>query len=135
MNKTILVKAYFKDTNETQKKPAIKPDVWGSSDAHPKTPKNDKTEVQKPESCVDSERLERDLGLALVSLNGSGYEVHSIVPVISGAYSYQFRDDEITSSPRLMGDTEAVAGGVSYGYGYGYSYTDSLIVIARKMTS
>ena len=134
MNKTILVKAYFKDANITPKKASIKADPWGNPDAPSKEPKTDKTEVKIPDCCVDSERLQIDLDVAISRLNDSGYEVHSIVPVISGAYSYQYRDDEISSSARLMGNTEAIDGGVSYGYGYGYSFTDSLIVIARKMT-
>jgi len=84
---------------------------------------------------IDSERLANDLQKAIESLNQEGYLVKSITPVISGAYNYQYKAEGITSSPRILGDTEAVRGGASYGYGYGYSYTDSLIIHATKLDS
>jgi len=81
---------------------------------------------------IDTDRLATDLEQVISSLNNEGYKVQSITPVISGAYNYKYQDQGISSSARILGKTEAVSGGASYGYGYGYSFTDSLIVIAEK---
>ncbi|MBB1440944.1 hypothetical protein H5202_20255 [Shewanella sp. SG41-4] len=134
MNKTILVKAYFSEINSTPRQSMLKSDPWGNPNAPTNEPKNADSEVKANKCIVDSERLQRDLDLAIALLNESGYEVQSVVPIISGAYNYQYQDQEISSYARPFTKTEAISDGVSYGYGYGYSYTDSLIVIARKQS-
>jgi hypothetical protein len=66
---------------------------------------------QKSSDCqVDSERLQRDVQLALEELNREGYEVVAITPITSGNYS---------SSSNDYG-----------GYGYGFSYTDAILITA-----
>jgi len=81
---------------------------------------------------VDGKRLSEDLQIAINCLNDENYSVKSITPVISGSYNYKFQAQGITSSDRLLRETEKVSGGASYGYGYGYSYTDSMIIHAVK---
>ncbi len=81
---------------------------------------------------IDGQRLAEDLQEAIVALNREGYIVKSIVPVTSGAYNYRYQAQGISSSRRVLSETEAVQGGASYGYGYGYSYTESLLVHAAR---
>lgn len=81
---------------------------------------------------IDGERLSTDLQHVVRSLNQDGYTVNSIVPITSGAYNYQYQAQGIRNSPRILGNTEAVEGGASFGYGYGYSYTNSLLVHATR---
>jgi hypothetical protein len=81
---------------------------------------------------IDGERLAEDLQKSIEVLNRDGFSIKSITPVLSGAYNYKYQAKGITSSPRLLTETEAVKGGASYGYGYGYSYTESLIIHAEK---
>lgn len=52
-------------------------------------------------------------------LADAGYEVHSILPVIRGAYNWHER-----------GVSSALSG-VSGGYGYGYSFTDGAVITGR----
>ena len=82
---------------------------------------------------VDGQRLSQDIARAVESLNQDGYEVVSISPVTSGAYFYQYNDKGITSSPRILLETEKVSGGGSYGFGYGFSYTEGVTVIAKRV--
>lgn len=55
-------------------------------------------------------------------------QIISISPITSGSYNYQFSSQGISSSPRLLSDTEKVSGGGSYGFGYGYSYTEGVLI-------
>lgn len=73
---------------------------------------------------IDSARLTQDLEATITTLNEEGYEVVSITPITSGAYSWEYN----MSSGGY--DNKGYGG---YGYGYGYSYTDSLILIAKKV--
>jgi len=86
------------------------------------------------DSQLDSARLNDDIQLAIDSLNDEGYKVVSITSVISGSYDFDFKSEAVSSSKRMLVDTEKVSGGASYGYGYGFSYTDSLILLAEKST-
>jgi len=86
------------------------------------------------DSKIDGEKLANDLQAAIQELNDDGYNIKSITPVISGEYDYKYQAKGISSSPRLIGNTEAVSGGASYGYGYGYSYTECFIIVASKNT-
>ena len=84
------------------------------------------------DSEVDGERLAADLQKAMDELSAQGYLVTQVTSVISGGYDYVYQSQGVTSSPRILSDTEAVSGGASFGYGYGFSYTDSLIVVATR---
>ena len=67
---------------------------------------------------IDGERLAMDVEKAVRTLNSEGYEVVTIVPAVSGSYSYRFERSNWSGA----------------GYGYGYSYTEGLIIVARKVT-
>lgn len=82
---------------------------------------------------LDGQRLSQDIARAVDSLNQDGFEVVSVTPVTSGAYFYQYNAQGITSSPRILLETEKVSGGGSYGFGYGFSFTEGVTVIARKV--
>jgi hypothetical protein len=86
------------------------------------------------ECKIDGERLSNDIAKAIAQLNHEDYEVISMLPIISGNYYYKYEAMGITSSPRILGKTEAVSGGASYGFGYGYSYTEGVSIIARKIS-
>ncbi|MEH6454841.1 MAG: hypothetical protein V7749_00835 [Cocleimonas sp.] len=132
MNKTILVKAFFKeeldhlDPETTQKK-----SCWASSSKTTKV----KSEQKHVDKIIDSERLALDLETAINKLYGDGYQLKEVVTITSGSYGYKFKEDAVTSYARSFTGTEAVDGGASYGYGYGFSYTDSLIVIGCKVVT
>ncbi|WP_323018033.1 hypothetical protein [Castellaniella sp.] len=83
---------------------------------------------------IDGEKLSEDLSTAIDSLNREGYEVVSILPIISGKYAYKYQAQGISSSQRALGDTEKVSGGASYGFGYGYSYTEGVSIVARRVS-
>jgi hypothetical protein len=85
------------------------------------------------DSIIDSNRLSEDLNKLITKLNEDGFEVVNITPIISGNYQYKWQAQGITSSKRLLSETEKVQGGASYGFGYGFSYTDSLLVHAKKV--
>ena len=82
---------------------------------------------------VDGHRLSQDIAQAVDSLNRDGFEVVSVTPIMSGAYFYQYNAQGITSSPRILRDTEKVSGGGSYGFGYGFSFTEGVTLIAKKV--
>ena len=83
---------------------------------------------------IDGERLATDVANTVAQLNQNGYEVVTIFPVISGNYFYKYQSQGISSSKRIMSETEQVSGGASYGYGYGYSYTEGVTIIVRKIS-
>lgn len=56
------------------------------------------------------------------------FRIILISPITSGRYNYQYSSQGISSSPRLLSDTEKVSGGGSYGFGYGYSYTEGVLI-------
>ncbi|MDD1796338.1 hypothetical protein LRP50_24770 [Enterovibrio sp. ZSDZ42] len=136
MEKIVLVKCYFLPTGKevTIKVPTGETKsgfFGGEKEIYRKETKWEQTGFS--DSIIDSERLAEDLQASIDKLNADGFIVHSIVPLISGDYSYKYQAQGISSSNRLLSETESVSGGASYGYGYGYSYTDSLLVIAKKI--
>ncbi len=76
---------------------------------------------------IDGQRLARDLDEAIKKLNELGYEIVSITSVMSGEYKYEHKNDHAWAANSGYG--------WGYGYGYGFSYTDSLIVVAKKITT
>lgn len=135
MDKVVHVKAYFQPigkevtvqvpTGETKK------GLFGGEKQITRSEKQWK-QTGWSDCEIDGERLANDLQQVIEEFNQDGYCVKSITSVLSGTYNYQYKSEGISSSPRLLSDTEAVTGGASYGYGYGYSYTESLIVHASK---
>jgi hypothetical protein len=135
MDKVVYVKAYFRPVGKevTVEVPTgeTKKGLFGGE----KQVTRKETQWKKTgwSDCeIDGERLTEDLQKTIEGLNREGYSVISITSILSGAYKYKYQAKGVTSSPRLLTETEAVKGGASYGYGYGYSYTESLIVHARK---
>ena len=135
MDKVVYVKAYFRPigkevtvevpTGETKK------GLFGGEKQITRKEKQWKS-TGWSDCDIDGERLTEDLQRTIDALNKEGYSIKSITSILSGAYNYRYEVEDITSSPRIFRDTEAVKGGASYGYGYGYSYTESLIVHATK---
>jgi hypothetical protein len=67
---------------------------------------------------IDGKQLAQDIADAIVAMNADGYEVVSMLPVISGSYNYR--------------SAESSMGG-GWGWGYGYSYTEGVVIVARKI--
>ncbi|MGI9279207.1 MAG: hypothetical protein ACR2PX_06205 [Endozoicomonas sp.] len=135
MQKVVLVKSYFIPTGKevTKKIPTgetKKGLLGGTKDVYRKEAQWEQTGYS--DCIIDSERLAIDLQQTIESLSRDGFLVKSITPVTSGDYSYKFQSQGVSSSKRILSETEKVSGGASFGYGYGYSYTDSLIVLAEK---
>lgn len=80
---------------------------------------------KRSSTTVDINDLRQKIEDACERLIADGYEIHTIMPIISGAYNYR----DIESSKRTLGATitEKMDGG---GWGYGYSYTDGAIITA-----
>lgn len=135
MDKVVYVKAYFRPVGKevTVKVPTgeTKKGLFGGEKQVTRKEKQWKN-TGWSDCEIDGEKLAEDLQKTIEALNQEGYSIKSIISVLSGAYNYQYKAEGITSSPRILSDTEAVKGGASYGYGYGYSYTESLIVLAAK---
>lgn len=135
MNKVVLVQCFFKAIGKevTVKVPTgeTKKGLFGRDKEITRKEKQWK-QTGWSDCEIDADRLATDLEQVISSLNEEGYRIQSITPVMSGAYNYNYQAEGISSSARVLGNTEAVSGGASYGYGYGYSYTDSLVVIAEK---
>ncbi|MDD5412088.1 MAG: hypothetical protein PHF31_11860 [Methylobacter sp.] len=136
-NKVIYVNAFFKPVgkNVTFKVPTgeKKKGLFGGEKEI--TRKETRWQQTGFSDCkIDGERLSEDVAKAIAQLNQEDYEVISVLPIISGDYYYKYETKGITSSPRILGNTEAVSGGASYGFGYGYSYTEGVSIIARKIS-
>lgn len=131
MNKMVLVKSYFavvgKEVTVEIPTGEIKKGLFGGEKEVTKKEKQWK-QTGFSDCKIDSERLASDLERVINLFNNDGYKIQSITPIMSGKYNY--KAEGISSSARIIGNTEAVSGGASYGYGY--SYTDSLIVVAEK---
>ena len=135
MEKVVLVKSYFVPVgrNVTVKVPTGEKKAGffgGEKEVYRKEQRWEQTGYS--DCIVDSERLAADLQKAIENLNDDGFSIKTITSVISGDYTYKYQAQGISSSKRVLSETESVSGGASYGYGYGYSYTDSLLVIAEK---
>ncbi len=135
MEKVVLIKSYFAPIEKevTVKVPTgeTKKGFFGKEKEVTRKEKQWE-QVGYSDCIIDSKRLAKDLQEAVNELNNDGYRIKTIVPITSGDYSYKFKDQNISSSKRILSETEKVSGGSSYGYGYGYSYTSSLIIIAEK---
>ncbi len=81
---------------------------------------------------IDKKRLADDLQKVIEELNNEGYSVKTVIPVVSGSYKWQYQEGRISSSPRVLKETEAISGTTGYSYGYGFSYTDCLLVVAQR---
>ena len=137
VNRVVLVKAFF-ETESQKREPKVankKLDGWFATVAEVNKKEVQQAEPEFTVSKIDSARLAQDLEIAINKLTIEGYVIQNILPVISGAYDYLFKTEEITSSLSFFTGNEKVFGGASFGFGFGYSYTDSLIIIARKIAS
>lgn len=134
MNKVVFVEAHFKPlfkevavkvpTGETKR------GFFGGE----KELVRKETQVQQvgwSDTKIDGARLARDVAHAVTALNSDGYEVISTTAIESGSYRYEYKVGKISSSARMVRDTEAVSGDTGYSYGYGYSYTEGVLLIAR----
>lgn len=134
MNKVVFVEAHFKPlykevavkvpTGETKR------GLFGGE----KEVLRKETQVQQvgwSDSEIDGARLARDVAQAVEALNSDGFEVISMTAVASGSYRYEYKIGQITSSARVVRDTEAISGNTGYSYGYGYSYTEGVLLVAR----
>lgn len=127
MNKVIYVPSFFKPVgkNVTKKVPTgekKKGFLGGEKDVTTKV-----TEWQQTghsDCWIDGERLSNDIDQAVSELNIDGFEVVSVTPIISGAYNYDWDQQQGGNN----------FGGSGYGYGYGYSYTEGVTIIAKKST-
>lgn len=77
------------------------------------------------EHLVDGERISRDLESALNKLEGDGFQILTISPVISGRYNWQQYDARVQG---LGQKTESPDTAVSWGY----SVTEGFTIIAKK---
>ena len=120
-NKVVYVKAYFKpvgkevtiDVPTGEKKKGL---FGGENDVTKKETRWQQTGWS--DSMVDGERLSRDIESAIKNLNAEGYEVVSILSIISGNYYYQ--------------SDRGIMSGAEFGSGYGYSYTEGVTIIAKS---
>lgn len=137
MNKVIYVNAYFKPVGKTvtvkvptgEKKKGF---FGGEKEVLSQETRWEQTGWSDRE--IDGKRLSEDIAEAISSLNKDGYEVVAVLPVISGNYFYKYNAQGVTSSKRILSETEKVSGGASYGFGYGYSYTEGVSIIARRVS-
>jgi len=131
MEKVVYIKAYFlpllKEVSVKVSTGETKKGFFGEEKEIKRTEKQFKR-TGWSDTKVDGKRLAEDLESSIKNLNSEGYFVKAITPIISGTYNY--KSQGISSSTRVLRETEAVRGGASYGYGY--SYTDSLIIVASK---
>lgn len=134
MNRTVFVKAHFvplfKDVTVKVSTGETRRGLFGGEKELTRK-ETQRQQVGWSDSQIDGARLAQDLDVAISTLNKEGYEVVSLSPVTSGAYRYQYNAAGVTSSKRILSETEKVSGGGSYGYGYGYSYTEGMVILAR----
>jgi hypothetical protein len=128
MNKTVYVNANFARTGQyrTVQVPTgeVKKGLLGGEKPIMRE-EQQWVETGTSDCIVDGPRLAEDIDQAVIEINNEGYEVVSIMPVISGRYNYAYQ----ANGARL--DNHCAGGG--YGYGYGYSYTEGVVIIARKV--
>lgn len=136
VNKVVYINAYFKPVGKyvTVNVPTGETKKGFFGGEKPVCAKQQQWQQTGWSDClIDGVRLSKDIAGAVDSLNQDGFEVVSVTPITSGAYCYQYSAQGITSSPRILLETEKVSGGGSYGYGYGYSFTEGVTLIARKV--
>ncbi|MDP9154659.1 MAG: hypothetical protein M3O74_10455 [Pseudomonadota bacterium] len=135
MNKTVFVKARFKpiykDVSVKVQTGESKTGLFGGQKDITRT------EIQRQQvgwsDCeIDGPRLAEDVSAAVAQLNAEGFDVTNITEITSGNYRYEYSSQGVTSSKRILSETEKVSGGGSYGWGYGYSFTEGVLILARK---
>jgi len=131
MLKTIFIPAYFKpivqDVFENIPTGETKKNWLGTEKQITKRVASQKI-TGWSDSEIDGERLSTDINNEIEKWSSQNIRIISISPITSGRYNYQFSSQGISSSPRLLSDTEKVSGGGSYGFGYGYSYTEGVLI-------
>nr|WP_232906098.1 hypothetical protein [Pseudomonas syringae] len=133
VNKIVYVKAYFKPIGEevSVKVPTgeIKKGFFGDKEIMKK-----ETQWQQTgwSDCqIDGERLSKDVEDAVAQLNADGYEIQTVLPILSGAYDYALKYRYEIRHNR----TELNPGDQSYVFGYGYSFTEGVTLVAKKIQS
>jgi hypothetical protein len=131
MIKTIFIPAYFKpilqNVSENIPTGETKRNWLGAEKPITKRIVSEKV-VGWSDSEIDGERLSNDINSEVEKWSSKNVRIISISPITSGRYNYQYSSQGISSSPRLLSDTEKVSGGGSYGFGYGYSYTEGVLI-------
>jgi len=80
---------------------------------------------------IDGRATSDSVNQVITDLVKEGFKILSITPVTSGSYKYDYRKGSISSSPRILYDTESVYGDSGYSYGYGFSYTEGVLILAE----
>lgn len=133
VNKIVYVKAYFKPIGEevSVKVPTgeIKKGFFGDKEIMKKETQWQQTGWS--DSQIDGERLSKDVEDAVAQLNADGYEIQTVLPILSGAYDYALKYRYEIRHNR----TELNPGDQSYVFGYGYSFTEGVTLVAKKIQS
>lgn len=131
MNKIVYVKANFRPVGENIEIEVptgrFQKDFFGKK-KEIKTKATEWRQTGWSDSQIDGELLSDHITEAVTTLNEDGYEVQSILPIISGAYAFKYD----YRSSHNSGDVFE-GGGWGYGYGYGYSFTEGVTIVARKV--
>ncbi|WP_223616392.1 hypothetical protein [Pseudomonas sp. BF-B-30] len=130
MNKIVYVKAYFRPMGEEVEIEVptgqFEKGFFGN-EKEIKTKAAEWKQTGWSDAQIDGELLTDNINEAVILLNQEGYEVQSILPIISGAYAFKY---DYKSAHNSGGIFEG--GGWGYGYGYGYSFTEGVTIVARK---
>lgn len=133
MNKIVYVKAHFRPMGEE-----IEIEVptgqfekgFFGNEKEIKTKAVEWRQTGWSDALIDGELLTDNITEAVALLNDDGYEVQSILPIISGSYAFKSEYKEAYGYGSIF-----EGGGWGYGYGYGYSFTEGVTIVARKITS
>jgi len=117
--KTVFVKSHFapifEDVDEQVETGEVKKTLLSGSVPITKIVTTRKQTGQS--DCeIDSQRLSEDIEKYSNQLANEGYDIISILPVISGSWRHNTN----------------LSGSAGWGYGYGYSYTDGVTIVGRK---
>ncbi|POP70754.1 hypothetical protein [Pseudomonas syringae] len=130
MNKIVYVKAYFKPVGEevTVKVPTgeIKQGFFGEKEVMRKETRWQQTGWS--DCQIDGERLSKDVEDAVARLNADGYEIQTVLPILSGAYGYALKYRYEMRHDR----TDLDSRDLSYVFSYGYSFTEGVTLVAKK---
>ncbi|KPX63954.1 hypothetical protein ALQ99_00229 [Pseudomonas syringae pv. lapsa] len=64
----------------------------------------------------------------MARLNADGYEIQTVLPILSGAYGYALKYRYEMRHDR----TDLDSRDLSYVFGYGYSFTEGVTLVAKK---